>query len=394
MKNDRKVVIVIPVYKDCLSELEKISLLQLQKMLGEFDKIFIKPDSLEVDFSEIVPGAKYISFNDVFFKSTRTYSRLLLSPEFYKSFLEYEYMLIYQTDVFVFRNDLLDFCDMGYDYIGAPFLEGSAMFRDSHSYVGNGGFSLRNVKKCLKVVRENQKLIFEKFFPDLSRYGEDIFFSYCGALNISDFNVAPVEVAQCFSLESNFHGLMENFPQTLPFGCHNWYRFNFAYWKKFIEGFGYSFDSSKCEEASEDELSQISEYLERIEYFLFNYTEDYLRNVGRTFFFLHKNRHISIRGIGNYGQRLYDILSACGIEIYKVYDISDKKNIGIEVNSISDMSPRDDEVVIVSQLHTGTSIRMDMERMGWKYRNNVFQIREILMELYSIISSKVGNGLE
>ena len=35
-------------------------------------------------------------------------------------FLEYQYMLIYQLDAFVFEDKLDYFCELGYDYIGIP----------------------------------------------------------------------------------------------------------------------------------------------------------------------------------------------------------------------------------------------------------------------------------
>lgn len=44
----------------------------------------------------------------------------MLEADFYRRFGKYKYMLIYQLDAFVFSDKLLDFCEMGYDYIGAP----------------------------------------------------------------------------------------------------------------------------------------------------------------------------------------------------------------------------------------------------------------------------------
>lgn len=44
----------------------------------------------------------------------------MLSAEFYDRFAAYEYVLIYQLDAFVFADRLAEFCQMGYDYIGAP----------------------------------------------------------------------------------------------------------------------------------------------------------------------------------------------------------------------------------------------------------------------------------
>ena len=46
---------------------------------------------------------------------------MLLTADFYRRFTDYEYILIHQLDVFLFEDKLLEFCDMGYDYIGAPY---------------------------------------------------------------------------------------------------------------------------------------------------------------------------------------------------------------------------------------------------------------------------------
>lgn len=45
----------------------------------------------------------------------------MLSAEFYERFLAWDYILLCQTDAFVFRDELADWCARGYDYIGAPW---------------------------------------------------------------------------------------------------------------------------------------------------------------------------------------------------------------------------------------------------------------------------------
>jgi len=44
----------------------------------------------------------------------------MMSPAFYDAFKAFDYILIYQLDAFVFRDELEYFCSLGYDYIGAP----------------------------------------------------------------------------------------------------------------------------------------------------------------------------------------------------------------------------------------------------------------------------------
>ena len=80
---------------------------------------------------------------------------LWMSKQFYFRFLpNYKYMLIYQLDAWVFTDNLQEWCDKGYDYIGAPFL--SIVKKNSPRVifkgVGNGGLSLRRIQYCIDVL--------------------------------------------------------------------------------------------------------------------------------------------------------------------------------------------------------------------------------------------------
>jgi hypothetical protein len=79
----------------------------------------------------------------------------MCSIGFYEVFRQYEYMLIYQLDCWVFRDELEMWCDKGYDYIGAPFFV--KWFVDRGIYVGNGGFSLRKISNIIEYLKRNNK---------------------------------------------------------------------------------------------------------------------------------------------------------------------------------------------------------------------------------------------
>jgi hypothetical protein len=68
------------------------------------------------------PPLSIESFPDENFRDISCYNRMLLNDEFYARFAEYEYALIHQLDAFVFSDRLLEWCKLGYDYIGAPWL--------------------------------------------------------------------------------------------------------------------------------------------------------------------------------------------------------------------------------------------------------------------------------
>jgi hypothetical protein len=107
-----------------------------------------------------------VRFDPDFFRNTTTYSALLISAGFYAAFASYDFILIHQLDVFVFRDELADWCARGYDYIGAPWFDVDwfGEVRDAwppatrDNVVGNGGFSLRRCASasCLRNARRRR----------------------------------------------------------------------------------------------------------------------------------------------------------------------------------------------------------------------------------------------
>ena len=99
-----KVAVVIPVYKKELDPLEEISLAQVRKVLGKYPIVFVTPEGKIFPYFEA--GDMIAHFPQGFFQNTDTYSKLLLSPQFYDTFKDFEYILIYQLDAFVFYDAL------------------------------------------------------------------------------------------------------------------------------------------------------------------------------------------------------------------------------------------------------------------------------------------------
>ena len=230
-----KVAVVIPVYKEELNPLEKISLAQCRKVLGNYPIVFVAPE--KKIFPYFTQGDKVVHFPPQFFQSVSTYSQLMMSPGFYKAFKNFDYILIYQLDAFVFYDRLEYFCSLGYDYIGAPW---PRMYRKNSSKifscVGNGGFSLRNVKAHYELLLKYPKEIskwHEKNWP------EDNFFSYCGKNVNQNFRVAPINVAYKFSAEYNPARVVKKNGNNLPFGCHDWHKKNPEFYIKVFSKFGY-----------------------------------------------------------------------------------------------------------------------------------------------------------
>ena len=221
----KKVVIVVPVHKPQVNEDERQSLLRLRSVLGKYDIRLVCPEGMDVQEYSFLLGETWACerFDGQYFKDRMAYCRLVTSVDFYNRFSGYEYMLIYQTDCWVFEDALENWCDKGYDYIGAPFFV--KWFSDRGIFVGNGGFSLRKINKMVEYLKVNNN-------PNLPHFGtDDGFFAanYGGILKI-----APPEVAAEFSLEE---APREQYERThkMPFGCHAYKKYDWGFWKKYIK---------------------------------------------------------------------------------------------------------------------------------------------------------------
>ena len=219
----QKVVIVVPVYKTELTWYEKISLARLYAVLPHYPIVFVLPEGLALP--EVVrQGHPVMEFSGEFFISVAAYSRLLLSQQFYARFRDFEYMLIYQLDAFVFVDLLQEFCSLGYDYIGGPWqLQNSLQQVRPGKYkiyhVGNGGLSLRRIEACCRLLAKCQGN------PRYDGWGEDTFWGIAGHED-SEFRLAPLRMAYAFSIDTLAERCYRKNGYQLPFGCHGWPRFS------------------------------------------------------------------------------------------------------------------------------------------------------------------------
>jgi hypothetical protein len=110
----KKVAVVVPMHnRSPLTDDEQISFRHLRRYLASYDKYLVVPENLQVN----LPGCGLKRFGAEFFGSAAN-TRLLLSEHFYRSFSEYQYILIYHLDALVFSDQLTTRCDVGLNYIG------------------------------------------------------------------------------------------------------------------------------------------------------------------------------------------------------------------------------------------------------------------------------------
>jgi hypothetical protein len=179
--------------------------------------------------------------------------------------LDYEYILIYQLDSYVFKDDLNYWLTKKYSYVGAPWLESNCMynFYDNYLPIGNGGFSLRKVDDFIKVLSSRKPAFpflfcrrlegrwyvintwiraFKAYFF-LYRYNklyrtapinEDSIISIL-PVKFNTFYVPEINEALKFSFDSSPKIAFNLNKKCLPFGCHAWPRNDIEFWSQFIQ---------------------------------------------------------------------------------------------------------------------------------------------------------------
>lgn len=283
-------IVVIPVYKSAPNATELASFRQCIKVLKSFDLCLstYKELDLAVYIKTAKEHSKEISvkcFERRFFTSVAGYNELCYDIEFYSAFHDYDYMLIYQLDAWVFRDELQMWCEKGYDYIGSPFFKDvspkgtSPLYSKEMVGVGNGGFSLRRIRYCIRLLErwkwlpyltpsyfwemystERAGAIVEKsacrlsflcktilrsfgykntlnYFVKSRKVNEDFYFSKWAiqAWGGAKVNLPSCEEASRFSFEVN-PSYLYNLNGKLPFGCHAFEKWEFdTFWSKYIQ---------------------------------------------------------------------------------------------------------------------------------------------------------------
>ncbi len=250
--------------RSVLTDDEKVSFRHLRHYLSAYDTYLIAPTGMHI----ALPGCRVRPFDDQFFGSVAANRRLMLSRSFYEAFADYEFILIYHLDALVFSDGLDAWCDLEYDYIGAPWLKSvfEPVSREAgFASVGNGGLSLRRVSSMLGVLKSRRYAVdpwanwakritgqplskrvlgvpraLAKWVGPLNNirgeiagveYNEDLFWSHRATWYDPSFKIAPIEVALRFAFEEEPRYCFEQNRRRLPFGCHAWQKYDREFWE-------------------------------------------------------------------------------------------------------------------------------------------------------------------
>lgn len=273
---------VIPVYKEP-NRIELLSFKQCIKILANYDIAIVTNSN--VNLKDYIAYAKQNEkelivelFDAYFFKNIEGYNSLCMSKQFYRRFSQsFEYMLIYQLDAWVFSDNLQEWCDKGFDYVGSPFFINSGKETEKVIFtgVGNGGLSLRKIQYCIDVLSLPSHLPFLtpkkllkqwriKAIEDNCSCGKSMLLllwyiiKASGVRNtlnfykkyanedyvFSDFaigswyispNIPTAVLASEFSFEKNPSLLFHLIGNHLPFGCHAFEKYEYdSFWSRYI----------------------------------------------------------------------------------------------------------------------------------------------------------------
>lgn len=246
------VKVIVPVYREKLEEYERISLEHNLNVLDAYQFVFVRPVGLDISqLLEEYPGCQQEAFENEYFRNIAGYNRLMMSADFYRRFNDTYYLLICQLDAYIFRDELIEWCNLGYDYVGAPwtvpllfrmplFKQWRRIFHNKNRTekdfkVGNGGLSLRKVSSHLKATEQLSNVIQAHLLRKKHYSNEDLFF----ALEVNkygiNFSYPDYKKALQFSFDKYPAVCYKDNNYRLPFGCHAWYKEKMKdFWLPFI----------------------------------------------------------------------------------------------------------------------------------------------------------------
>ncbi len=253
-----KVKVIVPIYTETLKGRELLSFRHNVEVLSRYPMAIVAPEGLNVEAIEReAPNCEVIRVTRDWLGSNGIagYNHMMLSKEFYNLFSDCTYILICQPDAWIFKDELEQWCDKGYDYVGAPWPKrklynlpiikqylwlqhelfsrpNRLQHQDYFNKVGNGGLSLRRIESFVEACDVYRNVIKDFKANRGMKWNEDWFWS----LIPKDFHYPTFDEALDFSFDVHPAICYKLNNGRLPMGCHGWFkRRNLPFWKPIIE---------------------------------------------------------------------------------------------------------------------------------------------------------------
>ena len=255
-------VIVVPVHRSQPIPSELIGLRQLGKLMSRRPIIIVSPLTIDTQaYHQLLPHSCDLKVSPQWMQSNRAYNSMMISPLLYKHHLlrGYSHMLLHEPDAVLLKDELAQWIDEPYDFIGSPWTQ-----QDADALAGvalcpgaNGGLSLTNLEAMRRVTSSwlrwhSWKHVFGDLFYGLverdclkirrgliAAYpggllrgayrlyntGWDIFFTYLVPSLLPEFRVAPPNVCVRFGWETGTYACQLYTGGQPPFGLHAWMKY-------------------------------------------------------------------------------------------------------------------------------------------------------------------------
>lgn len=235
--------IVLPIYEEHIDECSRISIMSLlDNVAGKgYDIYILTYRELCLDEYMRLYSFKTIFYPKEMFESNATYSTICLDYNFYKYFENYKYIFIFQTDCFMFKDEISKWCGMNYEYVGAPIMSKSSTWKLDEinnipePCVGNGGLSLRKTSAFIKLLDRDGD--FMKSYNISDDYMKSIKVEdkwICNTISKLYYIDKPKwQLATEFSWDMN-PDILELYGFNRPMGIHAIWK-NIRYWKNKIK---------------------------------------------------------------------------------------------------------------------------------------------------------------
>jgi len=188
-----KCVILIPIYKNFVNFDEYRSIQNTISLYNDkYDVFFMCNDKLDITLYKKYFNIDFKIFsewqnNDVF-----SYSDLLITKDFYKQFLNYEYMLIAHHDAYIFNNiySLEYFMNKNYPYLGALYNIYGIEFKLYNNNLFDKFYNFNYTIKDIKNYIMKYKFL-TKNFNDYTMYTTDnnMFWGMNGGLSLRKIDI-------------------------------------------------------------------------------------------------------------------------------------------------------------------------------------------------------------